>query len=195
MVTILQKDAPILRQKAKPVPESMFGTSELAQIVADMKAAIGSQDDAVAIAAPQIGQPYRIFVVAARVFEMLDPENDENEGDEENDEDGDDGAAGKESGAAAAKTYEDQVFINPEIVKLSRTRKDMEEGCLSVRYLYGQVKRATKARVRARDEQGAPFEAGGSGLVAQIFQHECDHLDGVLFIDKASDLHDAPPEK
>ncbi len=56
----------------------------------------------------------------------------------------------------------------------------MEEGCLSVRPLYGNTKRSKKARVRAQDINGKAFELGGSGLLAQIFQHEYDHLDGIL---------------
>lgn len=181
MVTILQREAPVLRQKAKPVPADMFGSKELKKIIADMKAGIASQDDAVAIAAPQIGVPYRIFVVAGRVLEMLEPGHDES------------GANGADDAGTEGKEYPDHVFINPEIVKLSRDREEMEEGCLSVRYLYGKVKRARKARVRAQDENGDTFEVGGSGLIAQIFQHETDHLDGVLFIDKATDVHDLPP--
>jgi peptide deformylase len=181
MVTILQKEAPVLRETAKPVPESMFGTPKLDKILADMKAAIASQDDAVAIAAPQIGVPYRIFVMAGRVIDMLDPENDEEQK--------------EESEASKKEPSPDEIFINPTIVRLSKEREEMEEGCLSVRYLYGRVSRATKTRVRAQDEQGQWFEVGGSGLVSQIFQHEIDHLDGVLFTDKATDVHDAPPEK
>ena len=71
----------------------------------------------------------------------------------------------------------------------------MPEGCLSVRWLYGKVSRAEKARVRAYDETGKLFEMGGSGLLAQVFQHETDHLNGVLFVDTAIDIEDLPPEK
>ena len=67
------------------------------------------------------------------------------------------------------------------------------EGCLSVRWLYGKVSRATRASVRAYDEHGEPFTRGASGLLAEIFQHEVDHLDGILFIDKARDIRDIPP--
>jgi len=62
-----------------------------------------------------------------------------------------------------------------------------------VRYLYGKTMRSKKARVRAHDADGNAFEFGGAGLLAQIFQHETDHLDGTLFIDKATDVHDVPP--
>ena len=64
----------------------------------------------------------------------------------------------------------------------------MQEGCLSVRPLYGKVRRATRTTIEAYNEQGKKFIMNGSGLVAHIFQHETDHLDGILFIDKAKDI-------
>jgi peptide deformylase len=70
----------------------------------------------------------------------------------------------------------------------------MPEGCLSVRWLYGNVLRSTKASIEAYDEFGNKFTRGGSGLLAQIFQHETDHLNGVLFIDTAEDVEDMPPD-
>lgn len=185
MVIILQKEAPVLRQIAKPVTKAMFGTPELAKIIADMKAGIASQDDAVAIAAPQIGVSLRIFVVSGKVFDMLF--GDKEDGTTENEK--------NEEYKENQNQSEDVVFINPEIVKLSKARKEVEEGCLSVRYLYGKTMRATKAKVRALNEKGKPFEIGGSGLLAQIFQHETDHLEGKLFIDTATELEDLPPEK
>lgn len=174
MVTIVQKDDPILRKTAMPVRPSMFGSSDLKKVVKDMKKALSSQEDGVAIAAPQIGVSLRIFVISGTILEMLSPS------DKSMDE---------------KKEYEDLVFINPEIVKLSRERESVEEGCLSLRYLYGKIERSKKAKVRAQDEQGREFELGGSGLLAQIFQHETDHLDGKLFTDTATDVHDLPPTK
>ncbi|MFT5280931.1 MAG: peptide deformylase [Flavobacteriaceae bacterium] len=82
------------------------------------------------------------------------------------------------------------VYINPEIIKTSRRTKTMEEGCLSVRPWYGKTKRHSHATVRAFDEHGNVFERGGSKLLAQIFQHEIDHLDGILFSDHATDLEE-----
>ncbi len=84
--------------------------------------------------------------------------------------------------------YKDLVFINPEIIKLSRKKRWAPEGCLSVRWLYGEVSRSEKATVRGFDEHGKPFMRGASGLLAQIFQHETDHLNGLLFIDKARNV-------
>ena len=66
----------------------------------------------------------------------------------------------------------------------------MMEGCLSVRPIYGKVRRATRAIVEAYDEHGKKFTKEGSGLLAHIFQHEMDHLEGVLFIDKAKELQE-----
>ena len=70
----------------------------------------------------------------------------------------------------------------------------MEEGCLSVRYLYGKVSRANQATIEAYDEKGKKFQRGGTGLLAKIFQHEVDHLNGILFIDKAKNLEEIPPK-
>ncbi|MBP6925772.1 MAG: peptide deformylase [Candidatus Pacebacteria bacterium] len=90
----------------------------------------------------------------------------------------------------AYRTYTDQplVFINPVIVKASKAKSWRDEGCLSVRWWYGKTHRHTQATVEAYNEHGEKFQLGGSGLVAQIFQHEIDHLDGILFDDHAKDL-------
>lgn len=86
------------------------------------------------------------------------------------------------------------VFINPRITKRSKKSLILEEGCLSVRWLYGEVRRASHVTIEAYDERGKSFVRGAGGLLSQIFQHETDHLDGVLFIDKAQNLREIPPE-
>jgi len=75
------------------------------------------------------------------------------------------------------------VFINPEIVWLSRERQNGEEGCLSFPGIFVPVDRALRARVRAVDLEGRPFEAEGSELFARAIQHETDHLDAKLLAD------------
>jgi peptide deformylase len=186
MKKILQKDAPVLRKVAEEGPLESIASKELNKVLDEMKEALESQDDGVAIAAPQIGYALRIFVVSRRVETIMSEEkkiafaNSETEEVNE-EEDIDEG--------------EDLVFINPVIKKISKERRFVDEGCLSVRYLYGKVSRATKVKIEAYDENGKKFERGGTGLMAQIFQHETDHLDGILFIDKAKDLEDLPPEK
>ncbi len=86
------------------------------------------------------------------------------------------------------------VYINPIIIKRSKDKKNMEEGCLSCRWWYGKTKRSSRVAVKAYDENGKEFTVEGRGLVAQIFQHEIDHLNGVLFIDHAKDLKEVEPE-
>lgn len=74
------------------------------------------------------------------------------------------------------------VLINPEIVRMDGAVEE-EEGCLSVPGLYAKIRRHTKVRIRALDENGEPWERTGTGLLARAFQHELDHLDGKLFLD------------
>jgi peptide deformylase len=165
MVKIVQSEASVLRQHAAEVPRSDIGTAKLNKIIADMTAALNAEEDGVAIAAPQIGVPMRIFVVSGKVL--------------------------PKRGTADAPS---EVYINPVIKKLSAKKIKMEEGCLSVRWIYGETKRADKAMVEALNEKGHRFVRQGVGLLAQIFQHEMDHLDGVLFTDKATRLHEVKPE-
>jgi peptide deformylase len=89
------------------------------------------------------------------------------------------------------------VAINPTILKRSKKTHELSEGCLSVPENYGIVKRHTNITFKAQDENGQWYERGTGGLLAQIIQHECDHLDGTLFVDRAEMVwhKDAPPEK
>jgi len=80
------------------------------------------------------------------------------------------------------------VLINPEIVALEGTIND-EEGCLSVPGVYSKLPRAARATIRALDEHGQPYEMTGQGLLARAFQHEIDHLDGKLFVDRLDFIH------
>lgn len=87
------------------------------------------------------------------------------------------------------------IFINPKIVKVSKKTANMQEGCLSVRWIYGTTIRSTSATVEAYDIDGNKFTYGASGLIAHIFQHEIDHLDGVLFIDHGFDFQELTEEE
>ena len=77
-----------------------------------------------------------------------------------------------------------QVFINPKIIKKSKKTVIDEEGCLSFPGLFLKIKRAEEVEVEALDKEGEKVQIKAEGLPARIFQHEIDHLDGVLFIDK-----------
>ena len=87
------------------------------------------------------------------------------------------------------------VFINPKITKASKKMIDVQEGCLSVRWIYGTTTRHASVTVEAHDENGTKFSFGASGLIAHIFQHEIDHLDGILFIDHGFDLEEYSEEE
>ena len=80
------------------------------------------------------------------------------------------------------------VFVNPKIVSRSRTLFDFEEGCLSVPGVYGMVERHKKVKVQAYTVDGLRVSLSLKNLYAVIFQHEIDHLDGILFIDKVKRL-------
>ncbi|MCK5059730.1 MAG: peptide deformylase [Candidatus Pacebacteria bacterium] len=166
MFKIVQKDNPILRGKAQEIPIEDIRGRKIQKVIGDMKKALEFQEDGVAIAAPQIGVPLRIFVISERIHALMEIKTD---------------------------THEDMVFINPKIIRLSKEKKMTDEGCLSVRYLYGKVKRSIKATIEAYDVQGNKFRKDGHGLLAQIFQHEIDHLEGVLFTDKANDIEEMLP--
>ena len=79
------------------------------------------------------------------------------------------------------------VLINPEIIE-AEGEQTLEEGCLSVPEYYSDVKRSAKVRVRGLDPEGKPVEICGEGILATVLQHEIDHLDGILFIDRISAL-------
>lgn len=83
--------------------------------------------------------------------------------------------------------HEFTVFINPEIVKYEGKQTEDYEGCLSVKDIYGKVKRYDKVRVKALDINGKPFRVSAEGFLARIMQHEIDHTNGIVFIDHIKD--------
>lgn len=174
---IVQDGDPVLRSVANPVKTSDFNTTELDTILEQMKLALDKESDGVAIAAPQIGVPLRIFIVSRKAFAVEDH------------------TEGEPSVNIQKLPEKDMICINPEITKLSQKKAKVPEGCLSVRWLYGNTRRSEKATIRAYDEHGKPFTYGGSGLIAQIFQHETDHLNGTLFIDHATEIEELTEEE
>ncbi len=184
MTKILQKENPILRMIAGNVSVESIKSAKIQKIIKEMRTALLSQEDGVAIAAPQIGYSLRIFVVSKKVFEIVKESKEKQVGTLKKNIDI----------TSNTKNMKDLIFINPVIQKISKEKNVVEEGCLSVRYLYGQVSRSTKATVEAYNEFGKKFTRGGTGLLAQIFQHETDHLNGILFIDKAQNVEELVPE-
>ncbi len=123
------------------------------------------EQDGIGLAAQQVGLDIRLFV--------CDVPADPSEGAEP---------------AVATGTDGPMICINPEIVQPSDERSPFEEGCLSLPGLRGEVIRPEIVTLRALDAQGNPFEARGGGLLARCWQHETDHLDGVLIIDRMTQM-------
>lgn len=163
---IVQQEHPALRNISKEVSNTMFGSKELHEITNKMNLALESEPDGVAIACPQIGENWRIFIVHRKAFAIN--ENDEYD--------------------AKLEPRENFVVINPEIIKTSKRLVTVPEGCLSVRWLFGKTRRYDKVTLRYQDMSGKVHTRGASNLMAQIFQHETDHLNGILFHDHATDV-------
>jgi peptide deformylase len=145
----------ILRQKARPVTQ--FGP-DLQKLIDDMFDTL-TVADGVGLAAPQVGLPLQLAVI--ETLPRQDDDGNEIEG-----------------------SREKFVIANPEIVWTSRDVVDGIEGCLSIPGYLGEVERYESIRVRAQDRYGRKVRLRLNNWTARIFQHEIDHLNGVLYIDR-----------
>lgn len=133
---------------------------ELKQLIADMFETM-YRSDGVGLAAPQIGKPIRLAVITLDVLKDDYPEY-----------------------AGFNKAY-----INPHILEYDDTEtKSMEEGCLSVPGIHEPVRRPTRIRVKYMDEDFQEYDEWVEGYLARVMQHEFDHLDGHLFVDRLAPL-------
>ncbi len=169
---------PALREIAQEIPLAAIRSIRIQKLIAEMKALLSKEEYGVALAASQVGEPLRLFIVSGKAL-ARDSRNAPDEPEKN-----------KEKPAIP-----DQVYINPVVLKMSRTKKEKHEGCLSIRGKWGIVPRAEKTMLSAYDEKGEKTTRGASGFLAHVFQHEMDHLDGILYTDKAVDLYDDKPEK
>ena len=157
--TIVTLPEPVLRRKARPVTKF---DNDLQTLIDDM---IDTMRDApgVGLAAPQVGISERVIVV-----EYAEPEEVEE---------------GEEPKEVEPKLY---VMVNPEIVKSSPETVMGVEGCLSIPVLVGEVERAQEVRIKGYNRRGQPMKLKADGWLARIFQHEIDHINGVVFTDRAT---------
>ena len=140
-------------------PITNFGSRELGDLLNDMRETMRSLDG-VGLAAPQIGIALRVVI-----FEVSsNPRYPD------------------------AETVPQTVLINPIITNLSDEMEEGWEGCLSVPGMRGLVPRYTKLRYQGRDEKGATIDRTVQGFHARVVQHECDHLDGILYPMRMRDL-------
>ncbi len=157
---------PVLRKKARKV-EGI--TPEIRRLIDDMVETLRAAPG-VGLAAPQIGVGLRVIVV-----EYAEPKE---------------GAAENEPPPAPVL----YTLVNPEITRSSREKVTGIEACLSVPGFNGEVDRNLEVVVKGYNAKGAPVRLRAKGWLARIFQHEIDHLDGVLYVDRASKLWEIKPE-
>lgn len=155
VLNIVTPPDPVLRQKTKPVVRF---DAELQTLIDDMIETMRAVHG-VGLAAPQVGRSLRLAVI-----ETLPKVDD--------------------AGNELKNSRELFVIINPEIVWDSSTVVDGIEGCLSIPGFVGEVTRYESVRVKAQDRHGKKIKLRINGWSARIFQHEIDHLDGVLYIDR-----------
>ena len=154
MRVIVATPNPVLSTPAKTV--TLFD-KRLGKLIRDMKVALraATNPKGVGLAAPQIGESWRVFITRP------------------------------------TEKSEIRVFINPEIIKTSPEKTDgipdrenKLEGCLSIPKIWGRVKRAENLTLRYQDETGAVHEEQFSGFSATIIQHETDHTNGILYVQR-----------
>jgi peptide deformylase len=163
-VAIVQAGAAVLRRVARPVAPAAIGTPELAHLIDALWAGL-EEAPGVGLAAPQIGVPLRVIVVQDPE-EYLDRVPEERRDEVER------------------RPIAPYALINPEIEPVGDGRRTFFEGCLSVDGYCGLVERAHTVRVRWVDPAGEHHDDLQSGWHARILQHEVDHLDGILYVDR-----------
>ncbi len=168
---------PVLRERARRVEPSEIATPEFQKLIDDM---LETMDDheGIGLAAPQVHESVRLVLIGIHESPEEDREADENEEREERREEEEGGGTANGNGLTVL------ALINPEVRPIGRETSEDWEGCLSLPGLRGRVTRPDEVRVVALDRDGKRVEMELQGYPARVAQHEVDHLDGVLFIDR-----------
>jgi peptide deformylase len=156
---IIRMGHPTLRRRARPLAPAEFNEPWLRELVPDMVETL-HHAGGIGLAAPQVDVPVRVAIVEI---------------------------PGGPSRYGEIPAWPLTVYVNPEVEVLDGPSAGYWEGCLSVPGLRGYVERPQRVRVRALGLDGRPFEATLDGFLATVFQHEFDHLDGILYVDRLKD--------
>ena len=156
---ILRMGHPVLRRRARPLSDAQRADPALPALVEDMVDTLDASGG-IGLAAPQIGVEQRLAIIRV---------------------------AGGPSRYGELTPVPLTVYVNPEIEVVDRVRQGFWEGCLSVPGLRGWVERPRAIRVHWQDLEGAHHSAEYEGFLATVFQHEFDHLDGCLYVDRMTD--------
>jgi peptide deformylase len=164
ILKIVQAGEPVLRRRARELTPEEISSPEVKALIAGMRDTM-RDTPGVGLAAPQVGVGLRVVVVEDRAeyHVALSPED---------------------LAARERKPVDFHVLINPRLVVEDPTPVEFYEGCLSVNGYSALVSRARGVRVEALDENGAPVSIVARGWYARILQHEVDHLDGTLYLDR-----------
>lgn len=165
--TIHNKDQEkFLHKKTVDFDFKEFSKKEINDLIKTMRA-IMVDADGIGLAANQIGLNFKMFVALVPIL--------------------------NEQGKKEGQTF--YAFFNPKIIKEEKEKVLMKEGCLSVPETAGSVLRAEKVTLEAFDKHGKKVKVKAWGILAHVFQHEVDHLNGILFSDKAKELYKAKSNK
>lgn len=164
ILPIIKLPTPTLRERSVEIDAQILATAEIQEFIKDMIPTM-YDDDGIGLAAPQVNKNVRICVI------------------------------GKEAIPSYHKLGgNDLVLVNPVWERAGRRTAWDTEGCLSVPLTFGKVKRYTKIKVTAMNEHGEQVEFEAKDFFARVIQHEVDHLDGILFIDKATGIYEVDPK-
>jgi len=150
---------PVLRQVAEPIPPKEIKSERIQRLIDDMFETM-AEYSGVGLAAPQVHESIRLLVTE----DIPDPDSDD--------------------GYLAQRS----VVINPEITFLTEEQISFFEGCLSIPDIRGQVPRIRKIRLQGLDRDGKKIDREVEGFPAVVYQHETDHVNGILFPDRMRDL-------
>ncbi|MFY9457328.1 MAG: peptide deformylase [Candidatus Spechtbacterales bacterium] len=158
---VIQEPNPILHKKTLPITGG-FDSPFMKKLIKNMGDTLAKQDG-VGLAAPQINESLSIFVIPDNIAPKVRMLN---------------------IPFSLIKPLWPTVFVNPEIVYYSDKKEVYDEGCLSLRGIFKPTPRSHEVKIRARDHLGRKFTVYAKGLLARVFQHEIDHLNGTLFIER-----------
>jgi peptide deformylase len=149
---------PVVRQKARPLTEAEIVSPEIQRLIDDMRETMYDYEG-VGVAAPQVHVSLRLAVLEVQA-----------------------------SDERADERVPFTVLVNPKVTPLSKKLLTAFEGCLSVPDLRGPVPRYEQVRLEALDREARPFSVEATGFHARVIQHECDHLDGNVYLDRMPNL-------
>ena len=168
---LVPKENKVLHSEAKIVTD--FGSPKLLVVVKGIEKTM-LRENGVGLAAPQVGISSQIFTVDIDYIERVEEELRIQKKE----------FPGMKSIKKLLRKKVPVIYINPKIISKSKETILSDEGCLSVPQTFGTVRRSTKVTVEAYDENGKRFRFTGTGLLAQVYQHETNHLVGQLFTER-----------